>query len=250
MLKMVHSVWTWCVISVVSIAGNLSQMVVAIATWPFDRNKYITGSMFRSMARICVKCAPTWRFSIQGSYPKNIGPCVVVSNHVSNADCFLICLLPWEMKWLGKSSLFKIPFMGWSMWFAGDIPVQRGNKLSITHAMQKCSAYLKRGMPVCIFPEGTRSNSNQHLLPFKEGAFRLALENRVPLIPLAVCGTQEALPKKSWHFGYSKAHVKVGAPIETKNLPVNEDTVAYLKNLAQERIMQLLSEEPRAQAYA
>ena len=60
------------------------------------------------------------------------------------------------MKWLGKEQLFKIPFLGWMMWLAGDIPVKRGRKESIVSAMNGCTAKLKQKLSVMIFPEGTR----------------------------------------------------------------------------------------------
>jgi 1-acyl-sn-glycerol-3-phosphate acyltransferase len=68
-----------------------------------------------------------------------------------------------------------------------------------------------------IFPEGTRSRTAE-LLPFKDGAFRLAIEAGVPILPLAVSGTRTALPKHDWRFGRSVAEVQVLEPVETAGL--------------------------------
>jgi 1-acyl-sn-glycerol-3-phosphate acyltransferase len=80
---------------------------------------------------------------------------VFVSNHESQADPFLISFLPWEMKWLAKASLFRIPVAGWSMALAGDVPIRRGNDRSASEAMGQCARWLERGVPVVISP--TRS---------------------------------------------------------------------------------------------
>jgi len=141
----------------------------------------------------------------------------VVSNHESNADPFLISFLPWEMKWLGKASLFRIPVAGWMMWMAGDVPVRRGESDSAKEAMAACARWLARGMPVMLFPEGTRSRDGQ-LLPFKDGAFRLAIETGAEILPLAVSETGTALPKHSWKFGRAEGRVTVGTPISTAGL--------------------------------
>ena len=135
---------------------------------------------------------------------------MVVSNHESNADPFLVSFLPWEMKWLGKASAFRIPVVGWMMWMAGDIPVRaRGQRLGEGGDGAPAAGWLARGMPVMLFPEGTRSKDGQ-LLPFKDGAFRLAIETGADLLPLAVAGTRDALPKHSWRFGRAEGRVTVG----------------------------------------
>jgi 1-acyl-sn-glycerol-3-phosphate acyltransferase len=141
----------------------------------------------------------------------------VVSNHESFADILLISHLPWEMKWLSKAELFRVPVLGWLMQLAGDIPVKRGFGPSAVEAMAKCKEVLADKVSVMIFPEGTRSATSE-LLPFKDGAFRLAIDAGVPILPLALHGTGTALPKHDWRFGRSTAVVKVLEPVETAGL--------------------------------
>ena len=144
-------------------------------------------------------------------------PYVAVSNHESFTDILLISHLPWEMKWLSKTELFRIPVMGWLMHIAGDVPVKRGFGASAVEAMTKCREILARKVSVMIFPEGTRSPTND-LLPFKDGAFRLAIDAGVPILPLALHGTSTALRKHDWRIGPSTAVVEVLTPVETTGL--------------------------------
>jgi 1-acyl-sn-glycerol-3-phosphate acyltransferase len=170
---------------------------------------------------------------------------VVVSNHESHADVFLISRLPWEMKWLAKSALFAVPFLGWCLWLAGDVAVKRGAARSARDAMARCARWLARGVPVAIFPEGTRSMTDE-LLPFKDGAFRLAIETGADILPVAVSGTRRALPKHSWKFGTARALVGVGTALCTEGMTM--DDVARLKADARAQILALRAELARALA--
>lgn len=221
-LRTLLSVWSWTALAAISIGGFGLQLPIALATAPFDKTRKRPGRFARDLAVLFAKVNPLWDFRVHGELPDyQPGKTVVIANHVSNSDAFLISHLPWEMKWLGKSSLFKIPVVGWLMWLAGDVPVKRGAKGSVLEAMELCKERLEQGMPVMIFPEGTRSATGE-LLPFKDGAFRLAIETGADLLPIAVAGTRDALPKHSWRFGYARGLVTVGEPIPTEGLSLDD----------------------------
>ncbi|HEX2251018.1 MAG TPA: lysophospholipid acyltransferase family protein [Gemmatimonadales bacterium] len=210
-------------------------IVVRLLTAPFDRARYITGYLFRRIGPVMATLNPLWRFRYSGVMPNDPRrPYVVVSNHESFADILLISHLPWEMKWLSKAELFRIPVMGWMMWLAGDIPVKRGFGPSAIEAMERCRDALRKRVSVMIFPEGTRSKT-ANLLPFKDGAFRLAIEAGVPILPLALWGTGTALPKHGWRFGRSAAEVRVLEPVETGGLTLAD--VPELKARVREMIV-------------
>ena len=176
------------------------------------------GYLFRQIGVVEAALNPLWRFRYTGTMPADPRrPYVVVSNHESFADILLISHLPWEMKWLSKAELFRLPVLGWLMRLAGDIPLQRGFGPSAIEAMAKCREALANRVSVMIFPEGTRS-ATADLLPFKDGAFRLAIDAGVPILPLVVRGTGTALPKHDWRFARSTAVVKVLEPVETAGL--------------------------------
>jgi 1-acyl-sn-glycerol-3-phosphate acyltransferase len=212
------SAWAWLEIAGVTLVGFVIQSLLALVSLPFDRRRYLAGRAFRLVGVTAARLNPFWRFQVVGSVPPAPGRrTVVVSNHESNADPFLISFLPWEMKWLGKASLFRIPVVGWMMRMAGDVPVKRGDSDSAKEAMAVCARWLERGVPVMFFPEGTRS-TNGELLPFKDGAFRLAIDTGADVLPLAIAGTASALPKHSWKFGRAEGRVTVGTPFSTAGL--------------------------------
>lgn len=201
-------------LALVVMLGTVGLALLACFTFPWDRNRLVVGYAFRRLARFAILLVPFWRFAVRPPVPPRLsGPHVVVSNHESHLDAFLISHLPWEMKWLAKRSLFRVPFIGWCMALAGDVAIERGARDSVGRALARCRDYLDRGVSVFLFPEGTRAVGDG-LQPFKAGAFRLALEANVPVLPLAVAGTRAGLQKGAFLFRTCRARVCVGAAID------------------------------------
>ena len=240
------SLYMWGEIAALSVVGFCIQLPTTVLLLPFDKNRYVGGRIFRMVGVAVAKISPFWNFKVEGPAPKRLkGRWVVVSNHESNADPFLISHLPWEMKWVLKKSLIMVPFAGWSMWLAGDIPVDRGVAGEGARVGARCAEYVKSGMPVMLFLEGTSSKDGS-MLPFKDGAFRLAIETGASILPLAIAGTKRALPKHSWKFGKTRGLVKVGEPISTEGMTLAD--VDALKDRVREIIIKMRAElEPLAQ---
>ena len=114
-------------------------------------------------------------------------PYVVVSNHESFVDILLISHLPTEMKWMSKVEMLRIPLVGWMMRLARDIPLTRSDSGSRSAALVASRERLDSKVSVMIFPEGTRSKTGE-LRDFHAGAFKLAIDAQVPILPLAVLG--------------------------------------------------------------
>lgn len=199
------------------------------------------GQWMRRLGWLTSRMTPLWDFGVKGEGPADIlhRPYVVVANHESTADPFLISYLPWDMRWVGKEELFKLPVIGNCFTWAGDIPLRRGEGDSVREMMAECKRALAAGIPVMLFPEGTRSKTGE-LLPFRDGAFRLAIEAGVPVLPLAVAGTRECRPKGSKWFGEARAKVQVLAPISTEGLGLED--VAALRERARDAIADALVE--------
>jgi 1-acyl-sn-glycerol-3-phosphate acyltransferase len=215
------TLWAWLVLGTCLVLWMPLMAAVRLITLS-DPGRYAVGYLFRRIGPVMATLNPLWRFRTSGSPPADPRrPYVVVSNHESFADILLISHLPWEMKWLSKAEMFRIPVLGWLMRLAGDIPVRRGEGRSAVEALQRCRKVLGQRVSIMIFPEGTRSTTAD-LLPFKDGAFRLAIDAGVPILPLALTGTGTALPKHGWRFGRSRAEVRVLEPIETAGLTVKD----------------------------
>jgi len=250
-VQRILSVWSWLATAAVAILLlPLLAIVFAFTAWR-DPGRYLVGRLLRRGAMLCVSLNPLWDFRTSGFVPNDPRrPYVAVSNHESLADIFLISHLPWEMKWLSKDTIFKIPVMGWLMRMAGDISVTRSNRTSRVEAIEQCRDRLRRKVSVMIFPEGTRSKTSE-LLPFKDGAFRLAIEMGLPILPMAVAGTRSAMQKGSLLFGRARAEVRVLEPIPTEGLTLADigplrDRVRSLIQAERDRLLQELgASDPR-----
>jgi 1-acyl-sn-glycerol-3-phosphate acyltransferase len=216
--RTVLSVWAWFVLGVLVIVFTPMVAITRLVTAPFDKGRYHAGLLFRKLAVVHQKLNPLWSFSVTGAIPDDPRhPYVVVANHESFVDILLISHLPFEMKWMSKSEFFKIPLLGWMMWLAGDIRLVRGDKKAGAQALVDSKDRLSKNVSVMIFPEGTRSKSGE-LGEFRDGAFRIAIQTGLPIIPLAVLGTRDALIKHDWRFGSVHAEVRVLDPIPTDGL--------------------------------
>ena len=213
----VRSLWVWSSVSVLILVWLPLLALVRL----FDRDPiaYRTGLWFRRLGRMMTRVNPSWRLQIDGSLPSNPrNPYVVVSNHQSMADIPLLSNRPWEMKWIGKIELFRLPYIGWMMKIAGDIPVNRRDPRSGAAMLLKVLHTLRQRCSVIFFPEGTRSPDGR-VWKFNEGAFHMAVKAQVPILPVAIEGSYRCLPKKSWRFGPpTRIQVRVLAPVDTTGL--------------------------------
>jgi 1-acyl-sn-glycerol-3-phosphate acyltransferase len=233
-IRAVLSAWSWFVLAVLVIVWVPLVAVVWLATAPFDKGRYAAGFLFRKLAVVHQLLNPLWRFEVTGEPPADPRrPYVVVANHESFVDILLIAHVPFEMKWLSKSEFFKIPFVGWLMRMAGDIRLVRGESASAVDAIRECHDRLAARVSVMIFPEGTRSTTGE-LAPFKDGAFRLAIDAGVPILPLAVHGARNALRKHDWRFDKVRAEVRILEPVPTDGLTVAD--VPALRERVRDRI--------------
>jgi 1-acyl-sn-glycerol-3-phosphate acyltransferase len=195
----------------------------------------VPGRRLRQMGRVATRLSPIWRFHVKGRAPADIRSraYVVVSNHASNADPFLLSHLPWDMRWIAKEELFKVPVVGWLLKMSGDIAIRRGDGDSIRKMLAEAKETLDGGLSVMIFPEGTRSRDGR-VQRFKDGAFKLAIDAQVPVLPIAIDGTRDCMPKKSMGLGRARAHATILEPIETAGMGPSD--LARLREMARARI--------------
>ena len=177
------------------------------------------GRWMRRFGRATSALTPLWHFAVEGEKPADIDGrgYVVVANHASTADPFLLSWLPWDMQWVAKEELFKLPVLGMLLRLSGDIPLRRGEGESVRVMLSSCRHALRHGLSVMMFPEGTRSRDGG-VRPFKDGAFRLAIEEGAPILPVAIAGTHRCMPKGSPWFGRARAVARILEPIETRGM--------------------------------
>ena len=140
---------------------------------------------------------------------------VIIANHQSMADIVALYQTKMQFKWVAKASLFKVPFIGWCLSLIKHIKLTRGDFSSIKEIYHQASRWLQKDMSVLFFPEGTRSSSNE-MGEFQNGAFKLAIKQKKPILPICLKGTHAAIPKGSWIFKTKvAAEVIVLEPIVT-----------------------------------
>lgn len=219
MRRLAFGVWSYALFSAVVVLFVPVMAVVRLRWGDRDPGRRIRGRWMRRFGRWTSGASPLWRFSVGGEGPPDIlsRGYVVVSNHESTSDPFLLSHLPWDMRWVSKEDLFRLPLIGFLLRCGGDIPLRRGDRASVLEMLAECRRTLAAGVPVMLFPEGTRSPDGQ-LLPFKDGAFALAVAAGVPVLPLAVSGTRQCRPKGSLWFGDAEARVAILDPVPTEGL--------------------------------
>ncbi len=178
--------------------------IVALAIWLctvlFDRRLVILHMFTSFWACIYLWVMPAWSVTIKGREKIKKNECyVIVSNHQSQLDILVAFRIFFPFKWVSKTEVFRLPFIGWNMVLNRYIKLKRGDKKSITKMMKDCEKTLSEGNSIYLFPEGTRSKTGQ-LRSFKPGAFILAHKMKRSILVIAISGTQNALPKHSLKF--------------------------------------------------
>ena len=167
---------------------------------------------------------------------------VFCSNHQSNVDPpILFRALHRRLHVLYKAELRKIPVLGRVIEAGGFIPVQRDNRDAAFASIERAADSIRAGNSFLIFPEGTRSKTDE-LLPFKKGGFVMALNARAPIVPVAVTGGREAMRKGSAVIRPVHVTVRIGPPVETagRNPEERDAIIAEVR----QRIEALIREGP------
>ena len=150
---------------------------------------------------------------------------VFMSNHRSQFDILavVVALSEFQLRWVAKVELTRVPVFGWALRRSGHVIIDRSDHEQAVATLRAAHERMERErICVTIFPEGTRSSSEQTLLPFKKGGFMLALETGVPIVPIVVRGSREILPRGSWQPASGEIEVVVGAPIAAAGVERDE----------------------------
>ena len=236
MFRYLRSLWIW------TASATLVVLWVPVLglVWTFDKELRLrTARWFRRLGRMLSRVNP-WNIEISGREHMDANQVyVIVSNHQSLADIPLLSHLRLDTKWLAKAELFRVPLVGWMMRMAGDVPVDRALPRQGARALMQCAKYLRQHCSVVFFPEGGRSLDGE-VQPFNDGAFRLAIREQIPILPLVVEGTGKALPSKTWLWGKSRdIQLRVLEAVPVEGWGVKESAV--LRDSVRQKIVDELN---------
>ncbi len=141
-------------------------------------------------------------------------PCLFMCNHESQLDPpFLVGVIPAHPVFIAKKEVKYIPFVGWAAMCAGVIFIDRGHRERAINSLSQAAQGIQSGKSVVVFPEGTRTRTGE-LLPFKKGSFNLAMEAKVPIVPMGLNGAYQVLPPNAKRIWPGHYRLRVGAPLD------------------------------------
>lgn len=141
---------------------------------------------------------------------------VIAANHQSIYDIFVVYgWLPMIFKWVMKAELRRIPLVGKACESAGHIFINRKNPVSAKKSLDRAEAQLRNGVSVVVFPEGTRTYTGQ-MGKFKKGAFRMAADLQLPIVPVTLRGCFERLPRNGFVVTPGLIEMIIHEPVEVK----------------------------------
>ncbi len=187
---------------------------------------------------------PYWKLEVEGEERLlEGGPYLLCANHQSLLDVLVVMALGGDFKWVSGLRFFKIPLFSSYMRATGYVAADLANPFSGAAILDECGQWLDSGISVGIFPEGTRSQDGR-LGSFKPGAFRVALEHGVRVLPLVIEGSREALPRGSWTWlgasPYKSFRIKVLEPIDPAEL--GDVSAADLSKVCNDAVARTLGE--------
>lgn len=209
----------WVFTAVLTFLLYLVMLFFAIILYPFDKQRKIAHAQCYWWSDILIRANLGWNVKVSGL--ENIDKkrtYVIVANHMSLADIIILYQIKSQFKWVAKESLFRVPVLGWCMSLAKHIKLERGDFSSIKKVYRKAAQWLRQDMSVLFFPEGTRSETGE-MGEFQNGAFKLAIREKRPLLPILITGTRDAIPKGGRQFSAKMScTLRVLPAVETSSL--------------------------------
>ncbi|MEB2284551.1 MAG: hypothetical protein B6D46_04985 [Polyangiaceae bacterium UTPRO1] len=205
--KTLASYGLWALIVLTCPPLFVGALAIWLATTPFDRRLRILHLYSCAWASLYTYVFPYWTTTVRNRERlRDDRAYVIVANHQSLLDILVLFRLYRHFKWVSKEEIFRVPFVGWNMTLNRYIRIRRGDRQDAARMMRACGEALTSGSSIMIFPEGTRSLDGE-LREFKHGAFTLALRHGVPILPIVLDGTLDALPKHGVTLNQSAAIV-------------------------------------------
>jgi 1-acyl-sn-glycerol-3-phosphate acyltransferase len=189
----------------------------------------IPSRLFDSTGDLVLKLARWWSIGVLGAAGVRLRvtshakldpgkPYVVMPNHLSSVDIWAVFLaVPVPLRFIAKKQLGQIPLFGWAMRAGRFIFIDRQNAASARRSIDEAADRIRKGTSVVIFPEGTRSRDGR-LAAFKKGGFHLAINSGADIVPVAIRGSREVMPRGSLLIRPGTVEIEIGEPIPTAGL--------------------------------
>lgn len=161
---------------------------------------------------------------------------IIIANHQSYFDAFIVYgFIGIKFKWLMKQEVEKIPLVGAACKAAGHILIDRSSSIKSQDSLKTAKNKLINGMSLVIFPEGTRTHDGK-LGKFKRGAFQIAEELHLPILPVTIDGAYNVLPRNKWFVTWHKINITFHKPIPPKGTVDTEETerITYMRQSSDE----------------
>jgi 1-acyl-sn-glycerol-3-phosphate acyltransferase len=212
-LRKFYQIYTWLVyVPIIGVSTAFFGMSAVLLLF-FLKPRIVSTLCGKSWARVNSFFAP---MLVQVTGRRNVNPCqsyVIVSNHQSQFDIFVLYgWLDIDFKWVMKKELRRIPALGIACERLGHIFIDRSNREAALTSINAAKRRIVDGTSVLFFPEGTRSREN-HMRPFKKGAFRMALDLQLPILPITIQGTSAILPSDTTNLYPGRARMIIHPPI-------------------------------------
>jgi 1-acyl-sn-glycerol-3-phosphate acyltransferase len=240
MLYRIRNAIIWGIVGITLFLIFIPFIIIWLITFPFDRKHYAARKFTQWWNTFYVSILPNTRVYIENREKLQKGrACIVISNHQSLLDIVVLFHTFAYFIWVSKAENYRVPVLGWVMRLNGYISVKREDPRTFPKMFEDIKRALANNEPVMIFPEGTRSKS-RNLGRFKEGAFKAAIENKVPIQPIVIDGSYVGL-KKSKNDPPAVIKVKILDPIPYEQFPSYDPAVLkeYFRNLIKEELEKL-----------
>lgn len=212
-MGIICQVYVWLIVYpaswLITILCALASNILSIMGLPNVANKYVA----RFWARAILLVTPV-RTSISGlDYLRPGQSYVIVCNHQSVYDILVLYgWFPLQFRWVMKQELRRMPFIGYACYKMGHIFVDRSNRAAAKASMEKAKKKISAGVSILFFPEGTRSKGDE-LLPFKKGAYKMAKDMQLPILPVSIKGANRVMPANSLKILPGKIQLFIHEPI-------------------------------------
>ena len=188
----------------------------------WDTSGHQQHAIARLWARIMTRLALTRVAIIHPERLCEYQPAVFACNHLSYMDTpVLFASLPFQFRILANHYLFRYPFVGWHLTRSGQVPIDQSSLRSQVAGLMRGVATLKSGMPLLVFPDGSRSPDG-HVRQFLSGAAFIAIKAQVPVVPMALIGTYELVPMHTYHIAPHPVMLVVCEPLSTAGLTTRD----------------------------